>query len=325
MLAVTVNSKVKNSLKLEEVPVPPIAPDEVLVRIHAAALNHRDLYVNNAWRFLQDGPDQLIAGGDGAGVIVEVGENTGEWSVGDEVMLNPYDMEKDIFLGGPHNGTFGEFIKVSANTLIRKPTYLSFQEAAAVPLALSTAWGTVVTKGAIKSNETILLQGIGGGVALFILQLLNKLGVYVIVTSGSNEKLEAAKKLGAMAGINYKTENVVNRVLELTKGKGVDVSIDSSGKDSIESSTLSLAENGRLLVFGSTTGGINWDELRKQKYFVETGMVNQQDLQEAVTYYTEQQLKPIISSKIYSLKEYKDAYKELEKAEQFGKIIIQIS
>jgi zinc-binding alcohol dehydrogenase/oxidoreductase len=324
MLAITVNPKIKGSLNLEEMPVPNVGWGEVLVKIKAAALNHRDIYVNNEWRLIKDCHNRLIAGGDGAGVIVEVGEEVTGWSVGDEVMFNPYDMRNERFLGGPNDGTFAEYISISADVLLRKPSYLSFVEAAAVPLALSTAWGTVVTQGKIKEGETVLLQGIGGGVALFILQLALAKGAKVIVTSGSDEKIKRAIQLGAVAGINYKTADIAKEVIAFTNERGVDVAIDSSGKDSIESSIQSLAENGRLLVFGSTTGWIDWDGLRKTNYFVETGMVNQKDLEDALQYYDENKMHPILSEKIYRLEEYQDAYKELEEARQFGKIVMKM-
>lgn len=325
MLAVTVNPKVKGSLNLEEVPMPQLGAGEVLVKVKAAALNHRDIYVNNAWSFLKDSEDQLIAGGDGAGVIVEIGKDVTLWSVGDEVLLNPYDLETDKFLGGPNDGTFAEYIAISANAILSKPEYLTFEEAAAIPLALSTAWGNVVTQGEIQEGETVLLQGIGGGVALFILQLAIEKGAKVIVTSGSDEKIKRAIQIGALAGFNYKTENIAEKVMEFTDGRGVDVVVDSSGKDSINSSMGSLAEKGRLLVFGSTTGGIDWEELRKQSYFVETEMVAQADLEDALAFYAEKELHPILSKKVYELEQYKEAYQELEEAKQFGKIVIRVA
>lgn len=324
MLAITVDPKVKESIQLEEVPVPEINPDEVLIKVEAAALNHRDIYVNNEWRFLKD-QEKLIAGGDGAGVIAQVGNNVTGWSVGDEVMLNPYDMVSEKFLGGPTNGTLAEYVKHSANAILKKPSYLSFEEAAATPLALSTAWGTVVTQGKIQKGETVLIQGIGGGVALFILQLALLKDAKVIVTSGSDEKIKKAIKMGAVAGFNYKNENISQKVMEYTEGKGADVVIDSSGKDSLPSSLQSLAPDGRLLVFGSTTGGIDWEELRTKDFFVETGMVPQADLEDAARFYAEHKLRPILSEKVYSLEEYKDAYKELEEQRQFGKIVIKVS
>jgi zinc-binding alcohol dehydrogenase/oxidoreductase len=325
VLAVTVHPKIKDSLNLEEVHSPSLASHQVLVSIKAAALNHRDLYVNNSWSFLKDMDRKLIVGGDGAGVIVEVGDSVTKWSIGDEVILNPYDMVHDQFLGGPSDGTLAEYIAISENALFRKPNYFSFEEAAASPLALSTAWGTVVTQGKIKSGETVLLQGIGGGVALFILQLALAKGAKVIVTSGSDQKIKRAIELGALTGFNYKTENIAEKVMEFTDGRGVDVVVDSSGKDSIKSSVESLAENGRLLVFGSTTGGIDWQELSKQSYFVETGMVGQEELEEAFNFYSVMKLRPILSDKIYKLEEYKEAYQELEEAKQFGKIVLKIN
>ncbi|WP_442598354.1 quinone oxidoreductase family protein [Neobacillus sp. D3-1R] len=325
MLAVTVNPNIEKSLKLEEVPMPSLDAGEVLVKIKTAALNHRDIYVNSGrWSYVQSLGNQLIAGGDGAGVIAELGPGVEGWSVGEEVILNPYDMVNERFLGGPENGTFAEYVSISAGAILRKPEYLTFEEAAATPLALSTAWGNVVTQGKLKQGETLLLQGIGGGVALFILQLALAKGVKVIVTSGSDDKITRAIEMGAIAGFNYKTENIAEKVLEFTSGKGVDVVIDSSGKDSIESSIQSLSENGRLLSFGSTTGPLDGKKLEKVN-LVETEMVSQQDLEEALEFYAVQKLHPILSRKVYRLEEIKEAYQELEEARQFGKIVIRVA
>jgi zinc-binding alcohol dehydrogenase/oxidoreductase len=325
MLAITVHPQKNNSLTLKEVIIPKVRPNEVLVKLKAAALNHRDLYVSNGWSYLKEINRDLIVGGDGSGVIVDVGSAVSGWSIGDEVLVNPYDMVEDKFLGGPDDGTFAEYISISAKAILRKPGYLSFEQAAAIPLALSTAWGTVVTQGKIKSGETVLIQGIGGGVALFILQLALEIGAEVIVTSGSNEKIERAIEMGASAGFNYRLENIAEKVVEYTNGKGVDVVIDSSGKDSLESSIGALAEKGRLLVFGSTTGGIDWESLSQTDYFIETGMVSQEELQKAMDFYSDKKLQPVLSEKVYELANYEAAYQELEKAKQFGKIILRIS
>ncbi|MDP4170456.1 MAG: zinc-binding dehydrogenase, partial [Bacillota bacterium] len=133
-----------------------------------------------------------------------------------------------------------------------------------------------------------------------------------------------AIELGASYGINYKKDNVAEKVMEMTNGKGVDAVIDSSGKDSIESSIQSLSEKGRLLIFGSSTGSFN-KEILNTVNSLETGMVSQADLKNALSFYAEHEIHPVLSPKIYSLEEYKEAYEELEKGQQFGKIVIKIS
>ncbi|MDP4171177.1 MAG: alcohol dehydrogenase catalytic domain-containing protein, partial [Bacillota bacterium] len=209
MKAVTVNIDESNSLKLEEVQKPSIGPDEVLIAVRAAALNHRDLYMTKQWQPLK-GYGTFIAGGDASGVIVEIGSSVSGWMLGDEVIINPLLVDSEDgpnfppFLGGPTDGTFAEFVKAPAAFILKKPKYLTFEEAAALPLALSTAWGNTSVQGKLQSGETLLLQGIGGGVATFILQMAVKMGVKVIVTSSSDEKIEKAIELGASYGINYK-------------------------------------------------------------------------------------------------------------------------
>lgn len=330
MLAVTANPKVKSSMTLKEIPIPKAGPNEVVVKLKAVSLNHRDLYLDNEWWYAADwDTNELVAGGDGAGTIVEVGEKVTDWKVNDEVMINPKlenENENDIgFLGGPNNGTFAEYVKISSHQLLKKPRYLSWTEAAAIPLALSTAWGIVVEQGKISKGETILIQGVGGGVATFVLQLSLLKGAKVIVTSGSDYKLQKALELGAIEGINYKTENVVERVKEFTNGLGVDAVIDGSGKNSITQSIQSLKSNGRLLWFGSGNGGpltVEQKELLKTVNNVNPGMVTQKQLKEAIVFYEEHRLKPFVSKNIYGLEDYRLAYEELSKANQFGKIVI---
>jgi zinc-binding alcohol dehydrogenase/oxidoreductase len=318
MKALVVNPAKKNSLEIKELPIPSIKSDEVLIRVRAASLNHRDLYMNNEW--LSHLKNDIVAGSDGAGEIVSVGEAVKGWNVGDEVIINPYFNDED-FLGGPTDGTFAEYVKVPADFLLRKTGHLSMEEAASLPLALSTAWGNVF-KNEISEGETLLLQGIGGGVAIFILQLAVRKGVNVIVTSSSEQKLHEAYKLGAAHGINYKTDNVAEEVMRFSNGKGADVVIDSSGKNSIESSIKSLAANGRLYRFGASTGTVEQSLLEHINYRV-TGMVSQEELEQAVKYYEKEQLHPVLY-KTYPLESFKEAYQELEEGKQFGKIIFTI-
>ncbi|MDZ5473004.1 zinc-binding dehydrogenase [Bacillus sp. 31A1R] len=325
MFAVTVNPKVENSISIKEVPVPTMNAGEVLIQLKSAALNHRDIFINRSPSWASDWKE-LIAGGDGAGVIIDMAPDVTEWQIGDEVMLNPFIEEDEAslkFLGGPSDGTFAQFLNVPANKLFKKPSYLTFEEAAAIPLALSTAWGTVVTQGKIKEGETVLIQGIGGGVALFCLQLAVAKGAKVYVTSGSDEKIKEAIKLGALAGVNYKTEDVIERVLELTNQRGVDVAIDSNGKESIHKSAKIIAEGGRLLVFGSTTGSIG-KEIPALSYYVETGMVTHEELEDALQFYFQHKMKPMISERRFTLSTIKEAYLELSEAKQFGKVVINI-
>lgn len=329
MKAITVNVDEKNSLKLEDVQKPLIGPEEVLIAVRAAALNHRDLYMNEQWQALK-GYGTFIAGGDASGVIVETGSSVAGWKEGDEVIINPQLTDEEdenvfpSFLGGPTDGTFAEFVKAPASFILKKPEYLTFEEAAAVPLALSTAWGNTTVQGKLEKGETLLLQGIGGGVATFILQLAVRMGVNVIVTSSSDAKIEKAKQLGAIHGINYKKENVAEKVMEFTQGKGADAVIDGNGKGSIESSIQSLSDYGRLLLFGSSSGPIEKEQIENVNYLF-TGMVAQADLEAALSFYEEYEIRPIMSQRVYSIEEYKEAYEELKEGRQFGKIVFKMN
>ena len=246
----------------EDVPEPEPGPGETVVRLRAAALNRRDLFATQG-QYPGVTPDILpkIPGSDGSGEVVARGEGADGPGEGTEVVINPALYWGDNprvpgkeyrILGIPDEGTFAEFIKVPSDHVFPKPSHLSHEEAAALPLAALTAYRALVTRGGVAEGETVLVPGVGGGVATFLVQIASSLGAHVYVTSGSDEKIEEARSFGAEGGVNYNSENW-SRELKNMSGS-VDLSLDSIGGDTFNA-LLSLAKpGGRIVVFGATAG-----------------------------------------------------------------------
>jgi NADPH2:quinone reductase len=210
-------------LKLMEVPDPVIkSPLDVLVRIHASGLNPVDYKLRRKGGFY---PNRLplILGCDGAGVVQAIGEAVTKFKVGDEVFFFNGGM------GGDEQGNYAEMTIVQQDYLAAKPKSLSMAEAASVPLVWLTAWEALFDRYSLKAGETILIHGGAGGVGYIAIQIAKQAGATVLTTISSPEKAEFAQLIGADHCINYKDENFVDRILELTGGKGVDVVFDTVG------------------------------------------------------------------------------------------------
>ena len=224
-----------SKIQLLELPQPVCGPGEVLIRIKAAALNHRDEWCRKGlYPNLKDG---VILGSDGAGIVVEVGAGVDPSLIGEEVLINPaknwginekaQSKEFEI-LGMPSQGTLAEFITVPADRIHPKPNQLSWEEAAALPLAGLTAYRALVVKGQVQAGDQVLVTGIGGGVAQFVAQFALALGAKVFVSSSAPEKISQAIAQGASAGFNYTDANWSTQALQQTGG--IDLVIDGGSR-----------------------------------------------------------------------------------------------
>jgi zinc-binding alcohol dehydrogenase/oxidoreductase len=332
------------SFALEERPIPGVGPGEVLIRVHAAALNRRDYHVmrNPASK----GGAKFIFGSDGAGVIEAVGEGVTGWNIGDEVIANPgitcgtceYCLRGQHTVcanfstvgGGKYDGTFAEYVKFPAQYVEKKPAHLTFEQAAALPLALGTAWRSLISRAELRPGETLLIHGVGGGVALYGLQIAAKMGVRTIVTSGSDDKLARAKELGADVLINYRTDDVLQRVLEATDGAGVDVVLEGVGKDTLEISIAAAKKLGRIVYYGNNR---EWDEDRpmiwpspiwfKNLNFMGAGMATPHEFAQAIAFVNATGLVPSVSE-VLPLEEVGTAFERMKQYGQFGKIVLSV-
>ena len=192
-------------LRYEDVADPRPGAGEVLIRLHAASLNHLDCWVRQG---LPSVPKPRILGADGAGVVAGVGAGADSFSEGDLVVINPGLDDGARIVGEHTDGTHAELVAVPVENVYPIPGGLSFEEAAAFPLVFETAYRMLVTKARVAEGEWVLLWGIGSGVASAAFVLAKALGARTIVTSSSSEKLERARDLGADAAVNHSDDDV---------------------------------------------------------------------------------------------------------------------
>ncbi|MBV8117966.1 MAG: zinc-binding dehydrogenase, partial [Candidatus Eremiobacteraeota bacterium] len=248
------------NLRLDEIPAPEPAPGEALVRIRAAAFNRRDVFITQGLYPRIALPRTL--GSDGAGELVALDARSTRVKIGDAVVIDPllgwgddprvWDSEKSSILGMPRDGTFAQFVTIPAENVYPKPPSLTMEEAAAVPLAGLTAYRAVFTRGQLRRAETVLIPGIGGGVQTFALLFAKRAGARAIVTSGSDEKLERAKILGADVALNYKAEADWHK--KARAAGPIDLVIDSSGGETLAKALDAIVPGGRIVIYGGTHG-----------------------------------------------------------------------
>jgi NADPH:quinone reductase-like Zn-dependent oxidoreductase len=311
-------------------PVP--AADEVVIALKAAALNHRDVWIKLGQYAGLKFP--CSPGSDGAGVVVATGANADASWLGREVLINPSfgwgDSEHAqgpnfAILGLPREGTLAEKIAVPFSQLSLKPAHLSWEEAAALPLAGLTAYRALFSRAQLKPTDRVLITGIGGGVALTALQLVDVIGARAWVTSSSPEKIARAVSLGAEGGYDYTKPNWAAEAAK-TSG-GFDVIVDSAGGEGFESLIDLAAPGGRIVFFGATRGNPPMLPMRKifwrQISLLGTTMGSPADWRAMVEFVTLHRVKPVISE-IFPFTRASEAFALMERGEQFGKIVLRI-
>ncbi|MBS0658706.1 MAG: zinc-binding dehydrogenase [Verrucomicrobia bacterium] len=313
-----------------ELPDPVAGPGEAVVRVHAAALNHRDLWIQKGLYAGLKFP--IVPGSDGCGVVESVGEGVEASWVGRRVILNPglnwgdrpeAQSAKFKILGLPDDGTLAEKVKIGAEYLAPAPEHLSDAQAAALPLAGLTAWRALFSRAGLKSGENVLVTGVGGGVALFTLQFAVAAGAKVFVTSGSDEKLRRAHLLGATGGVNYKHEKWIEELKALVPG-GFHVIIDSAGGASFPKLVDLAAVGGRIAFFGATNGNPPEIDLRKmfwKQISLLGSTMGSPDEFAAMTKFVGQHGLVPVAETIYPLAQGQEAFTAMDNAAQFGKIV----
>lgn len=315
----------------QEVPDIRPAAGEAVVRIHAAALNHRDVWIQKGQYAGLKYP--IIPGSDGSGVVMPGGD-AGEWA-GREVILNPalqwgkhsaYQDPADFrILGLPDDGTLAEFVKVPVANLVRKPAHLSFEEAAALPLAGVTAYRALLTRARLQAGETVLITGIGGGVALFALQFAVAAQATVYVSSGSDQKVDRAMSMGAVGGANYRNPGWIDALRSLVGG--FDVVIDGAAGDPFNDLLDLMAPGGRLAIYGATRGNVSNVVARrvfwKQLNILGSTMGSPADFAAMVAMVDQYGIKPVVD-KVYPPEEGAAAFQRMDEGLQFGKIVVKM-
>ncbi|RAK97869.1 zinc-dependent alcohol dehydrogenase family protein [Aspergillus ibericus CBS 121593] len=333
-----------DSLVLREVSKPSPKQGQILVRIKAVSLNWRDgIIALGTYPF--PGPDALVPGSDGAGIVEVVGEGVTEWKVGDRVLANFTQdhiagrLNKQSLLsqlGGEIQGLLGEYFIFPKLGVVKIPDYLTFEEASCLPCAALTAWNALYGLVPIRPGQTVLLQGTGG-VSTFGLQIAHAAGATTIVTSSSDEKLAKAKELGATHLINYrKNPDWAAEAKRLTKGNGVDHIIEVGGTLTLQQSFDSIALHGLIHCIGHITNpdplgagkelrGPDAAFLALDRVCIVRGVVvgSREQLQDMLECFEAHSIRPVID-RVFDFGETRQAYDYLWSSSHTGKVVIRI-
>ena len=324
-------------LGYEEAPDPEVPPGHVLVRVHACALNHLDLWQRRGIERVTI-PFPHISGADVAGEVARSDDPA--MAEGQRVMLQPgLSCGRCVFcldgrdnecarydvLGYQSNGGYAEYVSVPARNLIALPDGVDMVQAAAFPLAFLTVWHMLVHRARLQPGEDVLVLGAGSGVGQAAIQVATLLGARVLATAGSDEKLARAQALGAEATVNHTTGDVPAAAKAFTGGRGVDVVVEHVGTATWNRSLRSLARGGRLVTCGATTGHDAGVDLRflfsRQLSLLGSYMGRKADLIRAARFFAAGRLVPVID-RTYPLRDAAEAHRRLESRQGFGKIVL---
>ena len=329
-------------LGVTEVPDPVInAPDQVLVRVRCASINHIDLYVLGGLPKAQyDFPH--VMGSDAAGVVERVGSGVTTFKPGDRVLLNPgiscgrcdvcrageQPLCRSYRILGEHlEGTISEYLVVPEANLARIDAEWSWPEAAGFTLATLTSWRMLHSRARLQAGETVLVWGIGGGVGLASVQIARQLGARVVATSSSDAKLEVAHRLGADVLLNHGRVDVAREVRSLT-GVGADVVVDCVGEKTWEASLKALRPMGRLVTCGATTGPHVSLDIRRLFWFqwslLGSTMGTDREFREIVKLGERGRLRPVVDS-VVPLERGAEAFQRMHEGRQLGKLVIEVT
>ncbi|KAI9262342.1 hypothetical protein BDA99DRAFT_581547 [Phascolomyces articulosus] len=323
-------------------PVTPPKANEALVEMHGVAFNHRDVWILQGFYPLPIIPGSVL-GSDGVGVVKQ-GKN-----VGQRVLIcpgigwdkDPRGPEEDYYILGllPATGTFANEIVVEEADLAPCPEHLSTAEAAALPLSGLTAFRALFDKGEAKKGDNVLITGIGGGVAVYALQFAVAAGINVWVTSSSVEKIEAAKKMGAKGGINYKDANCMEDLKKQLNGGKIQTVVDGAGGPIYARLPEVLASGARMVNYGQTSdksgnsmtttdkGGIMFTMVHVFGNYDLRGstMGSRREFHEMVAFVNQHKIKPLVSKVWKGLTEESvdAALDYMTNGHQQGKLVIE--
>jgi len=329
-------------LKLEEIPEPRIAQNQVLVRIKSCALNHLDLWLRKGLPGVKV-PLPHIPGCDIAGEVAAVGELCTRAKVGEPVVISPgiscgqcarclegrdnLCPSYQIIGGYGLDGGYADLIAVPEVNVLPLPKGLDFIRAAAFPLTFLTAWNMLVTLGNVRPGQTVLVMGAGSGVGVAALQIAKLFGATVIAAASTSEKLAKAQDLGADHGINYRDQSIGQEVKRLTERRGVDIIFEHVGGETWKELIPILVADGTLVTCGATSGPIAETDIRylfmRQLRIQGAYMGRKADLLTILSLVEAGKLKPVVDQAL-PLAEAPQAHRLLEDRRQFGKVVLTI-
>lgn len=314
-------------------PTPAAGAGEVVLRVRASSLNYHDVFTRRGMPGIKI-PFPVVIGLDVVGEIAEIGGGVTEWSVGDRVLVDPINRVEGGLMGETVNGGLAEYCRAKAHQLIRIPDAISFEQAAALPVAYGTALRMVRTIGKISAGEKVLILGASGGVGVCAVQLAKLAGAYVIAAAGSEEKGRRLKELGADEIILYTQEDFL-KVIQERHGKphrrrggakgGVDAVVNFTGGDTWVKSLRALSLGGRLLTCGATAGYAPTEDIRFiwtfELQILGSNGWEPDDIRTLFDLVASGQLKALVD-KTYPLTEAREALRVIEDREVFGKVVV---
>ena len=311
-------------------PVPAAVEGHVVIRVGASSFNYHDVFTVRGMPGIKV-PLPVVIGLDMAGEITEVGAGVTGWAVGDRVLVNPLNKKKGL-MGEMLDGGMAEYCLVAADQLVAMPAGVSFEEAAALPVAYGTAHRMLITHNTVKKGDRVLILGASGGVGTGCVILARHLGAEVIACTSSQEKVQKLKELGADEVINIKDVDFSKWAVE-KYGKpqrrsyegGVDVVVNFTGGDTWHPSLRCLKRGGKLLVCGATAGYDPKEDLRYVWSFelniIGSNSFYDDDLQALMKLIAEGKMRPVID-KVLPLEEAREGLRLIQDREVIGKVVV---
>ncbi|KAI1759911.1 NAD(P)-binding protein [Hypoxylon sp. FL1150] len=334
--SVTGTDKDFDGLELIEKPIPKVGENEVLVKLHAASLNYRDLIIpKGQYPFPSKFP--VVPASDGAGEVVEVGSKVSQWKKGDKVVTlfnqgHQYGPAHagiiPTGLGGVLDGALRQYGVFNETGLVKAPANLSYVEASTLTCAALTAWNALYGLKQLKPGQTVLVQGTGG-VSIFGLQFAKAAGAKVIATTSSKEKEATLKKLGADHVINYKEDtNWGETAKKLTGGVGVDHILEVGGANTLPQSLAAIKMEGVISIIGFLGGGDAASSIIQCLYNLCTArgvyVGPRAMMEEMVLAIEANDIHPVVDKEVFAFEKTKEAYEYMWQQKHFGKLVIKI-
>ncbi len=325
MQALGVKDDAARSFYFADVPMPTLAADFVLVKIHATAVNRADLLQRRGLYPPPAGEADII-GLEAAGVIVEKDSGVSYWQIGERVCC---------LLGG---GGYAEYVAVHQDMLLPLPMHFSFEQAAAIPEVFYTAFVNLFLEGELQAGESLLIHAGASGVGTAAIQLAQQAGAKVFITAGTDEKIQRCVALGAELGINYKTADFAERLLEATNSRGVDVILDCVGGGYLQQNLRLLKPRGRLVLIGLLGGAkteIDLELVLRKRLRLLGSVLRSRTLTEKIAItrdfkarvwplFKHQQIHPIIDT-IFPWTAVEQAHAHVATNQNFGKVVLRVS